>query len=530
MRRLTVTLTQRRGTPAHASPSTSLCSRAYRQGNIPSGYKHERRHFGAFADYKARIWQLKTADEVLEFFEERTSYDLYTKALLWKTFARNRSSHDRLDDPRLTKLLSDLENHVEDMESGTLTIVLEGAERVRNKDLVALLVARLEKEVCTREELSPREIASICLSLSALQSSSVNVHDFCKEQVMRNVEHADPAQCTAFLEGFRRWGIYDRVLVDMIVNRMLDEVDEFTPRDLATCIATMARLGLARGFLIRRLSSHAFDNLHIFTPKQYVMLLYGFAKLRFLSKDETYDLVTKIQENIEHLKPRQACEVVYALSLVRFQEEPDFVKDLIERGCRNRDEIALNQRIELALGICTTFRPLIKDPSEFHELVKSIWADPPPANRPMLIKAFDVGVAMESEHNALAPESWRAATSEADRIEQNKIEKSSRLHEEVLIQLQNIDDLKGLKLNVPIESETSNSKWTLRTDFCDENRKVAINIDTLNRPTNRGIREKFLEKMGYKTSMLNYWSWRKCRSTEAQLDYLKKELTRVHVI
>jgi hypothetical protein len=34
------------------------------------------------------------------------------------------------------------------------------------------------------------------------------------------------------LEAFRRWGVFDRQLVDLLVERMSDEVDRFTTRDL----------------------------------------------------------------------------------------------------------------------------------------------------------------------------------------------------------------------------------------------------------------------------------------------------------
>lgn len=31
------------------------------------------------------------------------------------------------------------------------------------------------------------------------------------------------------LEAFRRWGVFDRQLVDLLVERMTDEVDQFVP-------------------------------------------------------------------------------------------------------------------------------------------------------------------------------------------------------------------------------------------------------------------------------------------------------------
>lgn len=43
------------------------------------------------------------------------------------------------------------------------------------------------------------------------------------------------AHCITLLEAFRRWGVFDRQLVDLLVERMSDEVDRFTTRDLVPC-------------------------------------------------------------------------------------------------------------------------------------------------------------------------------------------------------------------------------------------------------------------------------------------------------
>ena len=42
-------------------------------------------------------------------------------------------------------------------------------------------------------------------------------------------------------EAFRRWGVFDRQLTDLIVERMSDEVDRFTTRDLVDALARRFR-------------------------------------------------------------------------------------------------------------------------------------------------------------------------------------------------------------------------------------------------------------------------------------------------
>ncbi|OLQ14089.1 hypothetical protein AK812_SmicGene1833 [Symbiodinium microadriaticum] len=38
---------------------------------------------------------------------------------------------------------------------------------------------------------------------------------------------------------FRRWGVFDRQITDMIVERMCDEIDRFTPKDLVEAVGTL---------------------------------------------------------------------------------------------------------------------------------------------------------------------------------------------------------------------------------------------------------------------------------------------------
>merc|ERR1719216_17924 len=101
----------------------------------------------------------------------------------------------------------------------------------------------------------------------------------------------EPTQCVLLLETFRRWGVFDKQLVDLIVERMCDEVDRFTARDVVDALAVISRIGLARGFLLRRLCTLVFENLHQFTPRELTKMAYSLAKLRFLADGNADDLV-----------------------------------------------------------------------------------------------------------------------------------------------------------------------------------------------------------------------------------------------
>ena len=49
--------------------------------------------------------------------------------------------------------------------------------------------------------------------------------------------HAETHMTSSAQEAFRRWGVFDRQLTDLIVERMSDEVDRFTTRDLVDALA-----------------------------------------------------------------------------------------------------------------------------------------------------------------------------------------------------------------------------------------------------------------------------------------------------
>ena len=53
-------------------------------------------------------------------------------------------------------------------------------------------------------------------------------------------------------EAFRRWGVFDRQLIDVVVDRLSDEINSFTSREAVEALSVLSKLGLPRGFLIRR--------------------------------------------------------------------------------------------------------------------------------------------------------------------------------------------------------------------------------------------------------------------------------------
>ena len=111
-----------------------------------------------------------------------------------------------------------------------------------------------------------------------------------------------------------------------------------------------------------------------------------------------------------------------------------------------------------------------------------------------------------------APESWRAATMESERIEQAKTE-NSRLHQEILLRLQDLN-LSTAVWSANLCVREGVSPWNLWADFSMKggNEKgaklLAVDIDTLNRGTNRYVKMKRFQQLGYQTLTLKYTPFR----------------------
>ena len=65
-----------------------------------------------------------------------------------------------------------------------------------------------------------------------------------------------------------------------------------------------------------------------------------------------------------------------------------------------------------------------------------------------------------------------------------------------------------------------------RVDFFDEKNKIAIDLDTLSRPTTRVVRSRVFNTAGaVKYVVVDYWKWRTvCRSPMEQTEFVKKLL------
>jgi len=494
----------------------------------------------------ARRWYLDSVDrvmtvrsmeeplEVLHFMKEHSDSDIRTHetALRKLGYLATHANYDSIvGDGRFHGILASLASSLEDCDARRLSGIADACGRFRRSTPeLGDLAQRLAEAVIRREDaFNTRSLATIALSLSLRGTRDVSTVEFIRTEALKLMNEFEPAHCTMLLEAFRRWGVFDRQLVDLIVERMSDEVDRFTARDVVEAVAVVSRLGLARGFLLRRLCTLAFENLGQFGPRDLAMMAYSLAKLRFLARRNVDDLVDAVRPELYQLRGSPVSELLFALAMTDAKHQGDVARALVAKFIDDsRDGVtrSLGSLVDFSWALASL--ELVGEfEQDFKDVIAQIVQQQPPQNRVPLMKLFDVFCALELEHKALrveVPAVWKNACDEADRFEMEKLE-SSRLHNEVVMRF---DQLRGT---------ASGTRWQLRmqrnqqcgpyrVDMLDEDTRVALDLEIISWPTARHMKHRLLKGLGYRPVRLEYWDWRRTRSEEDQNTFLEREVCR----
>merc|ERR1712194_695470 len=147
--------------------------------------------------------------------------------------------------------------------------------------------------------------------------------EWIRRQSLRMAQEMDPGHSYGILEAMRRGGVFDRELVDVLVERMSDEVDRFSTHDIVEGFKVLADLGLARGFLLRRMAQISFENLHVFMPKQLCHLISSLGKLRFLVRSNVDGIIDELLPALNEGRLRAADLSRLAFGLAMLSPEYD---------------------------------------------------------------------------------------------------------------------------------------------------------------------------------------------------------------
>lgn len=484
-------------------------------------------------DRTVTVRSMENPLEVFEFMAANTDCDIRTQEAALRSVAKKtdiRNYQAVVSDPRFHAMLSALARRLDDCEVRMLAMIADCVARFRvSTPELSDFAQRLAEVVVRREDaFNPRNLATVALALSARGVRDAAAVEFVRTEAMKLMNDMEPPQCTTLLEAFRRWGVFDRQLVDLIVERMCDEVDRFSSRDVVDAMGVASRLGLARGFLLRRLCTLAFENLNQFTTSEMVRMAHSLSKLRFLSRSATDDLIDAIRPQVGRLPPAQAAELVYALAMTDARHQLDVARGLFSSYFDAPPQgKSLNSMVNVCWALCSLeLVPEFK--KEFAATLDQIFERQAPQNRIPLTKLFDVVCCIDLEHKALGvtvPAAWKAACDDADRFEMDRLE-SSRLHNEIVMRFDNLrGNANGMKWQLRMQRNQPCGPY--RVDMLDEDTKVVLDVEIISWPTSRRLKHRLLQDLGYKPLRLDYWEWRRARSEEDQNTFLEREVSRL---
>mmetsp|Transcript_129369 Transcript_129369/g.258287 ORF Transcript_129369/g.258287 Transcript_129369/m.258287 type:complete len:584 (-) Transcript_129369:37-1788(-) len=494
----------------------------------------QRRTYLDSVDRSITVRSMADPLEVLQFMADHADSDARTFEAALRTLGklvRPATYSDIVNDGRFHGILASLASRLDDCDARMLSMVADATARFRTSTPeLSDLAQRLAEVVIRREDaLNPRNLASIAIALSLRSVRDTATIEFVRTEAIKLMDDFEPTQCVLLLEAFRRWGVFDKQLVDLVVERMCDEVDRFTARDVVDALEVVSRMGLARGFLIRRLCSLSFENLRQFTPRELTKMAYALGKLRFLTHTDVDDLLDAFAPDLEKVTASALTEMLFALGMANALHQLDFARTLVEKyvGDGPFKGRTLGSLADFCWALCNL--GLVDEYSqEFKAAIEEIFDRSPPQNRVPLIKLFDVLGALELEHKGLSipvPAIWKAACDDADRFEMEKLE-SSRLHNEIIMRF---DHLRGMANGMRWQLRMLRNQPTgpYRVDMLDEDSKIVLDVETISWPVSRRMKHEFLRGLGFKPLRIDYWEWRRARSEEDQNLFLEREVTRV---
>eukprot|EP00439_Symbiodinium_sp_Y106_P014320 s4968_g2.t1 len=267
----------------------------------------------------------------------------------------------------------------------------------------------------------------------------------------------------------------------------------------------ISRLGLARGFLLRRLCGLAFENLRQFTPRELAKMAYSLAKLRFLAQSNVDELVDALRPDLHRLVGSQISEFLYALAMVNARHQLDLARTLVKQYADSPGGVqpmSGGSLIDVAWALVALDLAREFD-AELKAVLEETFSRNPPQNRVPLTKLFDVICALELEYKDLGitvPNTWKAACSDADRFEMERLE-SARLHNEVVMRF---DHLRGATngMRWQLRMQRNHACGPYRVDLFDEDTKTALDLEIISWPTARHLKHRLLEGLGFRVLAL----------------------------
>lgn len=484
---------------------------------------------------KAIARTFKTPEEALVFFDEHVNLPVTQLEPILAQLAYFKPSSEVFNDERFKQLIMQASSDMDSCDSGTMARFASALSLLSlpkgGSDEISQLARKIAEVSCKRiNAFSPKTLSALAYGLGSRGVSDPQFIEFVRIEALKLVQDMTPENAILLLESFRRMNTFDRVLVDNLAERLTDEVERFTARDVVNCIGVFSKLSLGRGFLLRRLHKISFNNLSMFSESQLVKLFGGFARLRFMSSAGVDKMLSEIDSRgLSKFSPNQCAEILFATAMSDYNGSSPVVGKLAQQVGESYTLLSLTALVD---SVWATLLMNWDNKEILSEMIRKVYAiNPPPSNRVILLKMLEVTTSVLKEFPELKiaketiPTQWLSAMDDADKMEVGRFE-AARLHTEVLSLVESIKpDGKWIKDKITLQRGNKVATG-YRCDFVDESKKIVIDIDTLARPTTLALKHRHLLSDGFAVVGINYWEIRRFKNFEEQQVFLEKEIKR----
>ncbi|KEG00667.1 RAP protein, putative [Plasmodium vinckei vinckei] len=458
-------------------------------------------------------------NEVIQFFEDNKNMNIDKLYNLIKNISRQKIDERRkiIENEKFFNILEEIENRISIMNTRYLcNFSLRLVSISINNDEIKKLLTKISEHLLKKMNVSPRDLVGTCYALSLCNNMNEYFFEHIKKETIANIDAYTPTLLTQLLESMRLSQNLDVELTNLIVEKMCEEIDRFTTKDVTLALKTLSMAGIPRGFLIRRLCNLVFDNISHFHYSALVNIIYNLTKLKFTTANHIDVIYKNIEEHLYNCNVNTLSELLYTFYMNNINDE-NKIKKIFENINYNNFNTAKTAVIIDFIHAATYYNSYIEK-EKLLNLIDILFKRNVPKSLTLIAKIrepiyfLSENSTYKYDINNISP-SWLNAMNDFLRIDHEKLQALKTFHE-----VQNVLNsvAPNFKLNfVPLQITNSYS-----VDFIENEKKIIIDLDTIVRHTSFQIKHKYFEDLGYKTAKIHFWKWRKCRSEKEQQNYL----------
>ncbi|SCL99448.1 RAP protein, putative [Plasmodium chabaudi adami] len=458
-------------------------------------------------------------DEVIRFFEDNKNMNIDKLYNLIKNISRQKIDERRkiVENEKFFNILEEIENRINIMNTRYLcNFSLRLVSISINNEEIKKLLTKISEHLLKKINVSPRDLVGTCYALSLCNNMNEYFFEHIKKETIANIDAYTPTLLTQLLESMRLSQNLDVELTNLIVEKMCEEIDRFTTKDVTLALKTLSMAGIPRGFLIRRLCNLVFDNISHFHYSALVNIIYNLTKLKFTTANHIDVIYKNVEEHLYNCNVNTLSELLYTFYMNDINDE-NKIKKIFENINYNNFNTAKTAVIIDFIHAATYYNSYIEK-EKLLNLIDILFKRNVPKSLTLIAKIrepiyfLSENSTFKYDINNISP-SWLNAMNDFLRIDHEKLQALKTFHE-----VQNVLNsvAPNFKLNfVPLQITNSYS-----VDFIENEKKIIIDLDTIVRHTSFQIKHKYFEDLGYKTAKIHFWKWRKCRSEKEQQNYL----------